>query len=165
MRHDTARHTTRRDTTRHDTRHDTTRHHETWHDTTRHDTALYDTAQYDLRVLHTPRLGIKLTTCPSASCFKGAEPANTLRPPPHLSAQMQVSDCHQSASGGGARGPVQPPAAGLPLTGGRARASAHGDTLPPREDGAYVNPPVLSPSLPPSSQTAAPPRKAVPQGS
>ena len=50
------------------------------HDTTSHDTTLLDTAQYDLRVLHTSRLGVKLTACASASCFKGAEP----RPPKHL---------------------------------------------------------------------------------
>ena len=143
MRHDTTRHTTRRDTTRHDTRHDTTRHHAKWHDATRHDTTLHDTAQYDLRVLHTSRLGIKLTACPSASCFKGAESTHARNLHRTLSAQMSVSDCHQSAKGGAPRGPVLPPAAGLPLTGGRACASAHGDTLSPREAGAYVSPPVL----------------------
>ena len=79
----------------------------------------------------------------SASCFKGAEPTHTLRPPPHHSAQIPVSDCHQSAKGGAPQGPVLSPAAGLPL-GGRACTDASGSALRPREEGAEATTPALT---------------------
>ena len=141
MRHDTTRHTTRRDKARHDTRRDTTRHHATWHATTCH-----DTAQFDLRVLHTPRLGINRLR---ASCFKEASYPQHLVLRHHR--MSSVSDPQPTAKGQlPTVGEHLPPAADLPIAGGRACASARGEALPLREDSGDAAPPILDAVLIPA---------------
>ena len=154
-----TRHTTRRDTTRHDARHDTTRHHATWHDTTSHDTALLDTARYDLRVLYTSRLGIKLTACASASCFKGAEP----RPP--LNLVHDIIECRRSLTTTHLRTAAvlmlevarRPPPTALMLEVVRAPPHTEEPFLPVRTTMTLIAP-SWSPSwsLPPPMRAAAP---------
>ena len=155
MRHDTTRHTTRRDTARHDTRHDTTRHHAKWHDATRHDTTLHDTAQYDLRVLHTSRLGIKLTACPSASCFKGAEATHAKTLLPHFECdecRHPATNLRTTASFGA---PIcRPPPDSRLRESARAPPYTEMSLAPPPEAGAYVSPLVLGGTVvpPPSPE-------------
>ena len=64
---------------------------------------------------------------------------------------MSTSDHHHAATGGLPIDGGHPPlAAGLPIDGGPACASAHGDTLPPREDSGDAAPPIVDADLIPA---------------
>ena len=98
--------------------------------------------------------------CHSVHFFKMAEQAYTMDTHPHKRAQMPVSDGQPSANGETLQGPGPPPAAGPPWEVARAQTQAEAPSASGRR--ARKRPPLLSPSLPSSSQTAAPLRKAVP---